>query len=198
MIDEAATVVALWRSPERHRRSAVWTADATLIDVLTFGEAGLVPLRRRADGKPSDLKIGPVTAPAGAPDAINIATLARTEVGTLALGGPMSPLPPKGEPSRAMVDTGIPCRFDPVTGVLALSGPPAGTVSVGGYRFALQELHDMVGRVTPEALLAALPDLLVGHKLAGKGADLDVIRGALAEAGASPLVSTAFRDRHMR
>jgi hypothetical protein len=196
-IGDERSILALWRSPERHRTSARWPSEATLVDVLTFGEAGFVPLRRRADGASNDLMIGPVAAPRGAPGAMVVARLSRTGVGTLALGGPMSPLPPLGKRDGAAVDTGFPCRLDPATGIVALNGPPAGTVNVGGYRFALQELHDMVGRVTPQALLAALPDLLVGHKLAGSGADLEAIRGALADAGAIPLLGAAFRDRHI-
>jgi hypothetical protein len=126
-----------------------------------------------------------------------VARLARSDLGTLTFAGPMLPVRPTRDDTTpsAGLDTGFPCRVDPAARTLILSGAPPGTVSVGGYRFALQELHDMVSQATPHALLAALPDLLTGHKLAGSGADIDVVRDTIAEAGASPLVSAAFRDR---
>jgi hypothetical protein len=131
-----------------------------------------------------------------------VATLARTGIGTLAIGGPMAPLRPRGSEATdgatsPLIDTGYPCRVEAATGALLLSGPPAGMVSVGGYRFALQELHDVVARLTPEAVLAALPDLLTGHKLAGSGRDPDATGRTLAEEGTNPLVSSAFRERRI-
>ncbi len=40
------TIVALWRSPERLAASAAWRGEATLVDVASFGEIGLLAARR--------------------------------------------------------------------------------------------------------------------------------------------------------
>src|SRR5205085_1943197 len=45
------------------------------------------------------------------------------------------------------VDTGYPCRLDAATDQLVLTGPPAGIVSVGGYRFSLAGLQDMLATI---------------------------------------------------
>ncbi len=74
-----------------------------------------------------------------------------------------------------------------------MTGPPPGVVSVGGYRFVLSELEDLVRRANGGAFVTALPDALAGHRLAGiSGGDGDV-RAALAGLGVNPLVADAFR-----
>jgi hypothetical protein len=219
--DSAARVLAIWRSPERHADSAGWTGSALLTDVLAFGETGLVPLNRGSDGRPGALKAGPVRAPSASSDGAVVATLARTPHGTLALGGPIAPkslriaapadLPiipdlSGGESDQAAasafppplpdaVDTGLPCRLDAATGLLTLTGGPPGLVSVGGYRFVMRELENLVGRAQADGVLAALPDLLAGGRLAGRAADITAMRRALEALGSNPLVAEAFRDR---
>ena len=42
----------------------------------------------------------------------------------------------------AVIDTGYACRVDSVTKAMVVTGPPAGIVSIGGYRFSLRELQD--------------------------------------------------------
>jgi hypothetical protein len=105
-----------------------------------------------------------------------------TPRGTLALRGPMvprRPFPPgaqhgglpyfKVAPS-GFVDTGHGYRRDGAT--LVLTRPPAGILSVGGYRFATRDLHDFVGDVTHGGgTVAELPDALAGHRRAGMAAD---------------------------
>jgi hypothetical protein len=68
-------------------------------------------------------------------------------------------------------------------------------VSVGGYRFALRTLQDLIARIEDGSTLAALPDMLAGHRLAGSGADRDAICDALLAHGANPLLVAAFRAR---
>ena len=89
---------------------------------------------------------------------------------------PRHPFPPGAEraamrcfmPDAAgFADTGYPCRADRDSGELSITGPPPGIVSVGGYRFKLEQLQELVGRTDPDAILAALPDALAGHRLAG-------------------------------
>jgi hypothetical protein len=78
---------------------------------------------------------------------------------------------------------------------LTLDGPPAGLVSVGGYRFVLKELQDFIAQVAEGSTLAALPDSLSGHRLAGVATDRAAIRRLLAEEGVNPLIVSAFRER---
>jgi hypothetical protein len=187
LLASVPAAIALWRAPELREVGSIWGASARLIDVLAFGEAGLVAARRGPDGTPAALRAGRVTAPTGDADGMTVATLSRTPAGTLAFGGAMTG-------HDAPVDTGFPCRLAE-DGTLTLSGPPPGLVGIGGYRFAIESLRETVRRVAPEGVLAALPDTLAGQKLAGSGADPDAIRRALAEQGTSRLVSAAFRAR---
>ena len=179
-------ILAVWRSPDRQPSSAPWHGDGKLVDLLAFGETGIVPLARAPGGMPRTLPHGPVRTDSGGPVAI---AAARTDHGTLALSGPMV------TPAQ-QVDTGYPCQPDSA-GTLVLTGPPPGVVSVGGYRFALDELQDLIGRVAPGGTLAALPDLMAGQKLAGAAEDMAAVRHALAALGVTPLLREAFRERSM-
>lgn len=195
-----ATILAVWRAPERMRVGPPWTAESRIVDVPVFGEIGLLPLARRADGMPADVPAPPETASASL-------DLMRSASGTLAVRGamvPAHPCPP-GSPRGpqfnlavgrdGFVDTLFPCHLDRATGRLVIDGPPAGLVSVGGYRFAARDLHDVVAPIDPDGSVAALPDALAGHRLAGVGGDRAAICERLAEQGANPLVVDAFRDR---
>jgi hypothetical protein len=190
-------IAAIWRAPELQQTSRPWTGAAPFVDVLAFGEAGIVPLRRRADGEPVPAKTGPIVVPSAAADGMTVARLSRSRAGNLAIAGAMIPQTlPVTKPREApdAIDTGFPCRAE-ADGTLTLGGPPPGLVNVGGYRIVLEQLRELIGRAAPQSVLAALPDLLAGQRLAGTGADLDGIRRALAQSGASPLVGAAFRDR---
>ena len=51
-------------------------------------------------------------------------------------------------------DTGYPCRADRASAELSIiTGPPPGIVSVGGDRFRLDQLQDLVGRTDPNQSL---------------------------------------------
>jgi hypothetical protein len=117
---------------------------------------------------------------------------------------PHYPFPPGVERSGAprlkvgddgFVDTGYACRVDRATGALSIDGPPGGIVSVGGYRFVLKELQDFVVNAVDGSTLAALPDGLAGHRLAGAAGDRNAVRRTLADQGANPLIVGAFRER---
>jgi hypothetical protein len=207
-LDAPACMIAAWRAPERLADSAAWReADAALVDVSIFGEAAIVTGRRGADGKPAPLLLGPVVAPRGSTGATAVAELIRTDAGTLAVRGPMVPrhsFPPGIERSglphfrigpRGLVDTGYTCRVDPRGNGLLLTGAPAGIVSVGGYRFPLRKLQDVVRRIDETATLGALPDPLIGQRLAGIAADRPTMQAALNAVGVNPLVVAAFRER---
>jgi len=126
--------------------------------------------------------------------------------GTVALSGPMVPhasFPPGAERgsapkfgvSETAIETGYPCRVDRDTKLLTIDGPPSGIISVGGYRFALRAMQELVGGIEDGSTLAALPDMLAGHRLAGSGSDREAICDALLAHGANPLLVAAFRAR---
>ena len=206
LIGGVRSVIAIWRAPERLVGAEPWTGPGGLIDVLPFGEIGLVAARRDAGGKPSAIALGPITAPRGKAGAPVILDIARSAAGTLALAGtmvPRRPFPPGAERSDhphlkagadGFVDTGYACRLD-LAGLINIDAPPPGTVTVGGYRFVLKELQDYLAHIAEGSTVAALPDAIAGQRLAGVAADREAIRATLAALGANPLVVAAFRER---
>jgi hypothetical protein len=200
-------VLAVWRAPERLAASPAWSAgEAALVDIPVFGEIGLIAARRGASGKPSAIPTGRVTLPRGAAQGLHVLNIVRTAGGMLALSGPMvprAPFPPGAERGGAprlkfadgTVETGYPCRIERETKGLIIDGPPAGIISVGGYRFALRALQELMGGIEDGSTVAALPDLLSGHRLAGAGSDRNAICDALLAHGANPLLVAAFRAR---
>jgi hypothetical protein len=202
--DNLKTILAVWRAPERLLANGAWpSGTAVLVDISVFGEIGLIAARRGSDGMARALPPGRLVMPRGAPEGIHVLDVARSAAGTLALSGPMvphAPFPPGAGGARLKVtdggiDTGYPCRSDAAGKLLTIDGPPAGIVSVGGYRFALRALQDLVSGIEDGSTLAALPDLLAGHRLAGAGADREAICEALLAHGANPLLVAAFRAR---
>jgi len=204
-------VISTWRSPERLAMAPAWRErDAVMVDVPVFGEAGLVAARRGAGGRPAPIPFGPVVAPRGSPGAVVVAELVRTAAGTVALRGPMVPhhvFPPGAERTGVphfkigrggLVDSGYTCRADSVTNGMVVTGPPSGIVSVGGYRFPLHDLLDVISRIDTGATLAALPDPLIGQRLIGNAADRHTVQAALNAVGVNPIVVAAFRDRSER
>ena len=202
------SVIAAWRAPERLATSALWTdSSLSLVDLQIFGETGLIAARRGDNGKPAMIAAGAVSVPRGAPGAFLVAEIARTEGGSIALRGPMVPcfaFPPGAElmgtcyfkvGEEDFVDTGYACRVDRDTGAITVTTPPPGLVSIGGYRFALRDLQELAARIEPGGTLAALPDRLGGHRLAGTVRDRDLARDALERLGVNPLVAGAFRER---
>lgn len=209
--DGPTSVITTWRSPDRLAVSPFWREpNAELVDILIFGEAALVPVHRGSDGRPGSIRFGPVMTPQASADGIAVAELARTAAGTLAVRGPMVPhhslLPDVERSGRfsfkvgsdGWVDSFYPCRVDSVTKELVVSGPPAGIVSVGGYRFPLHDLQEVVSRIDLGATLAALPDPLLSQYLIGNAADRDTMQAALEAVGLNPIVVAAFRDRSAR
>lgn len=198
-------IVALWRAPERLTLAPAWRGEAALTDVASFGEIGLVGMRRARDGVAAAIPLGAIAAPRGAQDAIPVIETGRSAAGTLFLRGPMVPgksFPPGAElgqpPHLALddtgvVDTGYPCRRE--RDGLIVTGPPAGITGVGGYRFGARALETVVGKVDGNATIVALPDALIGERLAGSAADAAAIEAELRARGANPLIAGAFRAR---
>jgi len=202
-----AAVLAVWRAPEQLATSAVLSdAVVDIVDLSVFGEIGLIA-SRRAGGRPEAPALEP-TVPVWQEMATASGVGAtRTAGGTLALRGsvvPRHPFPPgidRADPLRlkidenGFVDTFYPCRRDREIGRLIVTGPPAGLVNVGGYRFSLRDLEATIERIDREGSVVALPDRLSGHRLAGLATDREAVRRALDAQGANPLLVGAFRER---
>jgi hypothetical protein len=199
------TVIAAWRAPERMAASAPWSDPVVgLVDVPVFGETGVFATRRGGDGRPAPLALGPITAPRGVSGALHVGEISRTAAGTLGLRGPpvpKFPLSPEidsvAKPAFAvdadgLADTAFPCVIDPATRTLTISGPPAGIVEVGGYRFAEQALGALAAEVAPEGRITPQSDALAGQRLAGSAPDAARTRDALAARGVNPLIVAAF------
>jgi len=201
------TVLSVWRAPERMAGSAPWPrGENALVDVLAFGEIGVVAIRRQPDGKAAPMTPGPVVAPQSHGEGLVLVHIRRSNAATISLSGtmiPHYPFPPGVERSSAprlkigddgFIDTGYGCRPDR-NGTLTVNAPPAGLVSVGGYRFVLRELQQFVTGAAEGSTLAALPDGLAGHRLAGVAGDRNSVRRILTDQGANPLIIAAFRER---
>ncbi len=201
-------VLALWRMPERLMASPTWKHPrARLVDLMAFGEIALLGSRRDVVGRPDPLPAGEVMVPRGSANAVQLAEVARTQNGTLALRGAMVPkraFPPGVEringphlkaDSHGFVDTRYACRADRSSDTFVVTAPPPGLVTVGGYRFVLSEIENTVRQANESAMVTALPDAVAGHRLAGICEDVEAVRKELTEIGVNPLVADAFRDR---
>jgi len=213
-----SSVIGVWRAPERLSRALAsreqnwreqnWREATTrLIDVQVFGEIGFIPAARGVGGRPVPTPFGVVFAPRGAKGTVVAAEIAPTATGTLAMRGPMVPrgtFPPGAERSHlpyfkvaanGFVDTGYACH--PGNANLVLTGAPPGVVGVGGYRFLLHELQEVVGAVeSGPARLAAASDPLTGQRLDGTAADCRAVEASLRKRGVNPLLADAFGERH--
>jgi hypothetical protein len=200
-------VIGMWRAPEQVAASAPWTLEKVrFTDVYLFGEAGLFGACRTADGLPVPILLGPHGAPRDVPGTSTAGETLLTPAGTLALRGPMVPVtayappsPPSDglmpQPVRDHVDTGYAARLQRSTKAIMITSPPAGLISVGGYRFTSRDLQEWSKRLGQGALLTALPDRLCGYRLAGRAQDTARGREALSQLGLNPLMVEAFRDR---
>jgi len=110
------------------------------------------------------------------------------------LRGPMVPTRafPSAQPlsSETFLDTSFMCVRDGEH--LIITGPPAGVTAVGGYRFAQVALDTMLTDIDAAATVMAVPDALLGQRLAGRGADPQATIAALQARGANPLITGAF------
>jgi hypothetical protein len=196
------TVVALWRAPERVSGAKAWEGPSHLVDVASFGETGLIAVRRDGGGLPPPIPLGPINSIHRAPGAPVVIETSRTKAGTLALRGRMVPAQtfqaPPGQSASigAYVDTGFACSpaQDPQT--LVVTAPPSGTISVGGYCFRQSQIEAAVAQADPKATIVVLPDADLGQRLAGTAADREALQSRLQARGANPLLSGAFEPRH--
>jgi hypothetical protein len=75
------------------------------------------------------------------------------------------------------------------------AAPPAGITAVGFYRMRQREVDAAVAAVDPAAVIVALPDALLGQRLAGRAGDSDAVATELQAHGVNPLITRAFRIR---
>lgn len=149
---------------------------------------------------------GTVYSPRGPKGTVIAAEVAATALGTIALRGPMVPrasFPPGADrgglpcfrvTTNGFADTGYRCHADRTEVVIA--APPPAMVGIGGYRFVLHDLEEIVKCIDEgAATLAVLPDGLAGSRLVGSCADPHTTRAALADLGVNPLLVDAFTDR---
>lgn len=188
-----ASIVALWRSPDRLASEAKWNAAVKLIDVACFGETGLIAAARGADHMPRPI-------PAGA--AGIVIETSRSTSGTLMLRGPMVPasaFPPGIQENGAQhfaiddqgfADTGYPCRVE--NGRIVLISPPAGVTCVGGYRLHQTSFDSAVAAIDTGATIVALPDAVLGQRLAGSTNDSDAMMAEMQARGLNALIAGAF------
>jgi len=199
------TILGLWRAPEKLAAADPWHGEAALVDIASFGEIGLLPGRRGLDGMPAPLALGAIAVPHGAAESVAVAETARNKTGTLVLRGPMvptQPFPPSGDAETdarvapdGFLDTGYACKIAREAGTLALTAPPAGMTATGFYRFRQSEVDAVVAAADPAAVIVALPDGLLGQRLAGRAADSAAITAELEAYGVNALIAGAFRPR---
>ena len=171
--------VAIARADRRQcpRRAA----NSSLVDVLVFGETGLVAHRRGADGKPAPIAIRPSRAAARRRRKASTCSTSRARRPARSRSPARWCRTPPSRPARSAaaaprlkitegsIDTGYACRVDRDTKMITIDGPPAGIVSVGGYRFALRAAQDLVAGIEDGSTLAALPDLRRRTSPGGRG-----------------------------
>ena len=201
---ESCTLIALWRAPERMMAAKAFENVQTVVDVASFAETGIVAARRNANGSALAIPHGVISVPRGAVGAMTVIETARSSAGTLLLRGPMIPtaaFPPGADaphllPDRAgFFDTGYACRLDASNQTLTITVPPPNIVSVGGYRVRQNDLDAYLEKLAPGATVVALPDRLLGQRLAGAALDKKAVAAALETQGANVLISGAFRQR---
>ena len=181
-----SSVLAVWPAPDRLARAPAWRDTATdMVDIQVFGEIGLIAARRGAGGRAGVVPFGPVAVPRGSKGGVIVGEdprhrqrhrgHARPHGAALRLPARRradTDLPQLKVATTGFVDTGFACWSDQGNAPLVVTGPPPGMVSVGGYRFLMRDLQDAIAEVDATATLAALPDAMTGHRLAGSAADL--------------------------
>ena len=84
--------------------------------------------------------------------------------------------------AAGFVDTGFGCRLERDSQTLAITGPPGGITAVGGYRFRQREVDWQVAHADLDATIVALPDGMLGQRLAGSAPDREATIARIAGA----------------
>jgi hypothetical protein len=201
------TITALWRSPERMVAADVWSGNGKVVDVASFGEIGVIAATRMRDGVPLSIPLGRIGSPRGAAANVKTIETTRSKSGTLSLRGQMVPcqaFPPGAEKSslpylvadaEGFVDTGFACKLESTQRALSIDAPPAGFTSIGAYAFRSGMVEGAVAEVDPDATIVALPDAVLGQRLAGNASNSQKLQAELNARGANPLITGAFQAR---
>jgi hypothetical protein len=200
------TIIALWRTPERLTAAKAWDGPSPLVDATGFGEIGLIAAGRGENRLPAPIPHGVAGSSRRPPGAPTVIETTRSEVGTLALRGRMVPtqsFPPAAErgqaqsasPNAGYVDTGFACSVDRHARTLIVTAPPPGITAIGGYRFPLKDVDELVAQTDPDATIVTLPDADLGQRFAGSTPDRADLLAKLKARGVNPLISVAFQPR---
>ncbi len=199
-----ASSVAVHRGPQSLGVDLSQTNCEAIVDVQSFGEIGLVALRRIAKIMPSPVPIGETRAPADAPNAPVVIETKRLADGTLAVRGAM--VPDKVFPDSArevsqiefdldgFVRTNLRCHAIGSSG-LAIEASPDGIIAIGGLRYGVDDLTMRIAKTSPGSTLEVERDSLLGARLAVESSDAAAARKILDEAGQSRLIFEGVRPR---
>jgi AMP-binding enzyme len=77
----------------------------------------------------------------------------------------------------------------------AFTAPRAGITAVGFYRFRQREIDALVASASLAAVVVALPDALLGQRLAGSARERAATAAELQARGVNSLIAGAFRPR---
>jgi hypothetical protein len=163
---------------------AAFAAQARVHDPLTvvLPGAALTPL---ADASVLDGQIKTILALWRAPEPLAAAARWRREATLVDIAGFRETML---LPARRGPD-GMPAPVPPN------AAPPPGITAVGFYRLRQREVHAAVAAVDPAAVIVALPDALLGQRLAGSARDSDAVATELQARGVNSLITGAFRTR---
>ncbi len=184
------SVAAVWRTGETPGKIAPG-GTTTVVDVMTFGEVGLVTASRDGVLRAAGLPFGAVQSPRGNPRAPSLVQTKLTGKGHVALRGALVPsgnLP--GEPSLSIdnegwADTGIPGSL--YAGEIRIGAARNGVARIGGLPFprpALEEFFRMASS-SSGAALALHRDPLFGEAARAGNGNQTALLNTLEEAGAS-------------
>jgi hypothetical protein len=199
-----ATCIAVHRGPQSLGVDLSQTNCEAIVDVQSFGEIGLVALRRIAKVMPSPVPIGETRAPADVAGAPVVIETKRLADGTLAVRGAM--VPDKSFPDAArdaariefdldgFVRTNLRCHAIGSNG-LSIEASPDGIVAIGGLRYGIDDLTMRIAKASPGSTLATGRDSLLGARIAIESNDPPAARKALDEAGQSRLIFEGARPR---
>ena len=200
-----ASSIAVHRGPQSLGVDLSHTNCEAIVDVQSFGEIGLVALRRIAKIMASPVPIGETPAAASAPGAPVVIETKRLADGTLAVRGAM--VPDKIFPDAARADasqiefdldgfarTNLRCHAVGSSG-LAIEASPDGILAIGGLRYGVDELAMRIAKASPGSTLATERDPLLGARLVVESNDPPAARKTLDEAGQSRLIFEGVQPR---
>jgi hypothetical protein len=95
--------------------------------------------------------------------------------------------------ASGFADTGFACRFGRDNSTLVVTAPPGGVTSVGGYRLHQGAVDTAVAGIDSGATIVALPDAILGQRLAGSPSE--AVLGQVQARGLNALIAEAFVPR---